>query len=150
MQETIEHDPVLAAIAANGRPSPQAPKKNGGRDRQPLDDRGISLPEELRLELRTVRISAWRSVSIARQTHPAGHVVRGTESGGAVSHLGHYVTFAAEDGSPLEWLHPQDAIAPNQTHAVVVAPSLVRVEVFRLQRNYDLAITRHKIQSVGG
>lgn len=149
MQETIEHDPVLAAIAVNGRASPPpAPKKNGGRDRQPLDDRGISLSEELRLALRNVRISAWRSVSVARQT--AGYVVRGTESGGAVAQIGHYVTFAAEDGSSLEWLHPQDSIAPNQTHAVVVAPSLVRVEVFRLQRNYDLAITRHTIQSTGG
>lgn len=155
MQETIEHDPVLAAIAANGRASlpeektlPPAPKKNGGRDRHPLDDRGVSIPEELRLALRNVRISAWRSVSIARQT--AGYVVRGTESGGAVVQIGHYVTFAAEDGSSLEWLHPQDSIAPNQTHAVVVAPSLVRVEVFRLQRNYDLAITRHTIQSDGG
>lgn len=152
MQKIIEHDPVLAAIAVNGHASlpeqekqPPALKKNIARDRQPLDDRGISIPAELRLALRKARISAWRSVSLARQT--TGYVVRGTESGGAVAQIGHYVTFAAEDGSALEWLHPQDAIAPNQTHAVVVAPSLIRIEVFRLQRNYDLAITRHTIQS---
>ncbi|MBV9251743.1 MAG: hypothetical protein JO227_21190, partial [Acetobacteraceae bacterium] len=76
--------------------------------------------------------------------------MRGTESGGAVEHIGHYVTFAAEDGHALEWLHPQDAIAPNQTHAVVVARALLRIEVFRLQRNYEVAITEHTTQIVDG
>src|SRR3954467_5305146 len=117
-------------------------------DRQVLDDRGVSLPEEYRQELRRLRITAWRAMSIASSSR--GPIVRGTESGGAVEHIGHYVTFAAEDGQKLEWLHPQDALAPNQTHAVVVAPSLVRLEVFRLQRSYEVAITRHTIQTVNG
>ena len=57
---------------------------------------------------------------------------------------------AAEDGQPLEWLHPQDAIAPNQTHGVVVAPALLGIEVFRLQRNYEVAITKHTTKAVNG
>jgi hypothetical protein len=154
MQNTFENDPVLAEIAANGRllPTEKEPAKptNGAArgNRQVLDDRGVSLPEEYRQELRRLRITAWCAMSIAPSSK--GAVVRGTESGGAVEHIGHYVTFAAEDGHPLEWLHPQDAIARNQTHAVVVAPALLRIEVFRLQRNYEVAITKHTTNTVNG
>lgn len=154
MPNVFENDAMLAQIAANGRPlrAEKEPAKAANRaargGRQVLDDRGVSLPEEYRQELRRLRITAWRAMSIAPSSH--GPVVRGTESGGAVEHIGHYVTFAAEDGQPLEWLHPQDAIAPNQTHAVVVAATLVRIEVFRLQRNYEIAITKHTTKTVDG
>lgn len=154
MQHALENDPVLAEIAVNGRSLPgrkePSPARNGANngDRHVLDDRGVSLPEEYRQELKLSRISAWRALSVAPSSK--GPVVRGTESGGAIEHIGHYVTFAAEDGQPLEWLHPQDAIAPNQTHAVVVAPALVRIEVFRLQRNYEVAITKHTTKIVNG
>ena len=148
MQRALGNDPLLAEIAVNGRPlhapikEPSQPRNGASRaDRHVLDDRGVSLPAEYREELKNARISAWRALSVAPSAK--GPVVRGTESGGAVEPIGHYVTFAAEDGQPLEWLHPQDAIAPNQTHAVVVAPALVRIEVFRLQRNYEVAITKH-------
>ncbi len=154
MPNVFENDAMLAQIAANGRPlrAEKDPAKAANRaargGRQVLDDRGVSLPEEYRQELRRLRITAWRAMSIAPSSH--GPVVRGTESGGAVEHIGHYVTFAAEDGQPLEWLHPQDAIAPNQTHAVVVAATLVRIEVFRLQRNYEIAVTKHTTKTVDG
>lgn len=147
MQRALGNDPLLAEIAVNGRSQhtsqEPSPNRNGAShgDRNVLDDRGVSLPAEYREELKNSRISAWRALSVAPSGK--GPVVRGTESGGAVEPIGHYVTFAAEDGRPLAWLHPQDAIAPNQTHAVVVAPALVRVEVFRLQRNYEVAITKH-------
>jgi hypothetical protein len=154
MPNVFENDPMLAQIAANGRPLPTekdpAKTANGAArsDRQVLDDRGVSLPEEYRQELRRLRITTWRAMSIAPSSH--GPVVRGTESGGAVEHIGHYVTFAAEDGQALEWLHPQDAIAANQTHAIVVAPALLRIEVFRLQRNYEVAITKHTTKILDG
>ena len=154
MQHALKNDPLLAEVAVNGRslPAPKepSPAPNGASngDRHVLDDRGVSLPEEYRQELKAARITAWRALSVA--TSSKGPVVRGTESGGAVEPIGHYVTFAAEDGQPLEWLHPQDAIAPNQTHAVVVAPALVRIEVFRLQRNYEVAITKHATKIVNG
>jgi hypothetical protein len=155
MSDALENDPVLATLAVNGRPlasdtePQQTPVRTYRRaDRQPLDDRGIPLPEEYRQELRKLRISVWRALSAVLSSK--GPLVRGTESGGAVEHIGHYVTFAAEDGSPLEWLHPQDAIAPNQTHAVVVAPTLLRVEVFRLFRNYEAAISKHTAKLLDG
>ena len=43
--------------------------------------------------------------------------------------LGRYVTFTQEDGQPIEWLHPVEAIGVNGLHAVIVAPVLVRVEI---------------------
>ncbi len=154
MQHALENDPVLAEIAVNGRPLPgrkePSPARNGpsNGERHVLDDRGVPLPEECRQGLKLARISAWRALSVAPSSK--GPVVRGTESGGAIEPIGHYVTFAADDGQPLEWLHPQDAIAPNQTHAVVVAATLVRIEVFRLQRNYEVAITKHATKIVNG
>lgn len=142
MQKPTEHGSVLAPV--NGRTN-----RNGtSQSRQTLDDRGLAIPEELRKLERSARISAWRAVTIARQIQPGVSVVRGVESGGAIAELGHYVTFAADDGTPLEWLHPLDSIGANQTHAVVVAPSLTRIEVLRVHRTYELAITRHTISMV--
>ena len=69
------------------------------------------------------------------------YVVRGLESVGAVGDLGRYVTFAQDDGQPIEWLHPVEAIGVNGLHAVVVAPVLVCVEILRKGRTYELLIT---------
>ena len=59
--------------------------------------------------------------------------------------MGHYVTFSGEDGEPLAYLHPIDAIGVNGVHAVVVAPVLVRVEMLRTGRTYELLITGYRI-----
>ena len=75
MPNVFENDPMLAQIAANGRPLPAekdpAKTMNGAArgDRQVLDDRGVSLPEEYRQELRRLRITAWRAMSIASSGH---------------------------------------------------------------------------------
>jgi hypothetical protein len=45
----------------------------------------------------------------------------------------------------LAYLHPIDAIGVNGVHAVVVAPVLVRVEMLRTGRTYELLITSHCI-----
>lgn len=149
-----QHGPVPAA--GNGRTDTQDTHRNTAGDRranrdskqQTLKLSGLPVSWEFRQLERDARISPWRAVQIAPQTRPPGFVVRGVESGGAIAQLGHYVTFAALDGSPLEWLQPLDSIGANQTHAVVVAPSLVRIEVLRVHRTYELAITSHKIQVV--
>jgi hypothetical protein len=44
----------------------------------------------------------------------------------------------------IEWLHPVDAIGGNGLHAVVVAPVLVRVEMPRKGRTYEMLVTRHR------
>ena len=54
------------------------------------------------------------------------------------------MTFAREDGQPIECLHPVEAIGVNGLHAVLVAPVLVRIEMLRKGRTYELWITRHR------
>ena len=73
------------------------------------------------------------------------YVLRGVESGGAVAGLGAYASFVDERGNALAWLQRVDSIGVNGVHAVVVAPVLVRVEMLRIDRTYDLLITRHSL-----
>lgn len=100
-----------------------------------------------RQELRVLKqrgIFAQSAVSLEHQHLAKRYVVRGLESGGAVAELGRYVTFTQEDGQPIEWLHPVEAIGVNGLHAVVVAPVLVRVEMLRKEHTYELLITQHR------
>jgi len=103
---------------------------------------GLRLPFEALRRLREAGIFARAGVSLEYQQLANRYVVRGVESGGAIDNLGHYVTFCAEDGTPLAWLHPLDGIGVNGVHALVVAPVLVRVEMFRRGQTYDVLITR--------
>jgi hypothetical protein len=89
-------------------------------------------------------IFAHSPVSLEHQHLAKRYVVRGLESGGAVGDLGRYVTFAREDGQPIECLHPVEAIGVNGPHAVVVAPVLVRIEMLRKSQTYELLITQHR------
>jgi hypothetical protein len=73
-------------------------------------------------------------------------VLKGVESGGAVRELGHYVVFCDPVGRPLPWLQPVESIGANGPHAVVIAPSLVSVEMFRVQQTYDLLIAKHELR----
>jgi hypothetical protein len=111
--------------------------------------RGLILPRSAVWRLAEVGIFAKAAVSLEHQHLARRYVIRGIESGGAVETIGHYVTFCGENGEPLPWLHPLDSIGVNGVHAVVIAPSLVRVEMFRRGHTYDLLITRHSPGSVG-
>jgi hypothetical protein len=97
--------------------------------------------------LRERGIFAQTAVSVEHQHLAKRNVVRGLESGGAVGDLGHYVTFARENGQPTEYLHPVESIGVNGLHSVVVAPSVVRIEMLRKARTYELLITQHRPQS---
>jgi len=105
--------------------------------------RGLSLPRRAVRRLAQVGIFAKPDVSLEHQHLALRYVIRGVESGGAVQEIGRYVSFAAEQGEPLAYLHPIDAIGVNGLHAVVVAPILVRVEMFRAGRTCELLITKH-------
>jgi hypothetical protein len=107
--------------------------------------RGLNLPKRVRSRLREVGIFARAEVSLEHQHLAHRYVLRGVESGGATQETGHYVSFAGENGEPLAYLHPIDAIGVNGVHAVVVAPVLVRVEMLRTGRTYELLITRYQI-----
>ena len=105
---------------------------------------GLRLSRQALRVLKERGIFAHSPVSLEHQHLAKRYVVRGLESGGAVRDLGRYVTFTTEDGQPIEWLHPVEAIGVNGLHAVVVAPVLVRVEMLRKGRTYDLLITQHR------
>lgn len=57
--------------------------------------------------------------------------------------VGRYVTFAGENGEPIDYLHPVETIGVNGIHAVVLAPVLVRVEMLRKGRTYELLVSGH-------
>jgi hypothetical protein len=105
-------------------------------------NQGLTLPFRALRRLREAGIFARAGVSLEYQQLAKRYVVRGVESGGAIDNLGHYVTFCGEDGTPLAWLHPLDGIGVNGVHALVVAPVLVRVEMFRRGQTYDVLIAR--------
>ncbi|HWR13486.1 MAG TPA: hypothetical protein VN577_01560 [Terriglobales bacterium] len=111
-----------------------------------FDAHGLALPRYVLGALRRRGIFAQPLVRVEHQHLTRRYVIRGLESGGAVGDVGHYVTFAREDGRPLEYLHPVESIAPNGLHSVVLAPSLVRIEMLRKARTYELLITRHRPQ----
>jgi hypothetical protein len=114
------------------------------KQRQSLDVLGLRLSRQALRVLKERGILAHSPVSLEHQHLAKRYVVRGLESGGAVGDLGRYVTFTQEDGKPVEWLHPVEAIGVNGLHAVVVAPILVRVEMLRKGRTYELLITQHR------
>jgi len=109
-----------------------------------LDQLGLRLSRQALRVLRERGIFAHSAVSLEHQHLAKRYVVRGLESGGAVGDLGRYVTFAREDGQPIECLHPVEAIGVNGLHAVVVAPVLVRIEMLRKNQTYELLITQHR------
>ncbi len=105
--------------------------------------RGLTLPRRAVRRLAQVGIFAKPEVSLEHQHLARRYVIRGAESGGAIAEIGRYVSFAGKDGEPLTYLHPIDAVGVNGLHAVVVAPVLVRVEMFRSGRTCELLITKH-------
>jgi len=109
-----------------------------------LAHRGIALARRVLRRLDEVGIFAQSGVSLEHQHLAGRYVVRGIESGGAVKEIGRYVTFCGPEGEPLPYLHPVDAIGVNGVHAVVIAPVLVRIELFRAGRTCQLLITKHQ------
>ena len=118
--------------------------------RQLLALRGLRFPHIALQKLRDAGIYCEPAVSVERQVQAGRHVIRGVESGGAVQELGAYCSFVDVDGRPLAWLQKIDAIGRNGLHAVVVAPQLVRIQMFRNERTYQLLITEHRLEVVEG
>lgn len=104
---------------------------------------GLTLPRRALRRLTEVGIYANAAVSLEHQYLGHRYVVRGLESGGAIEEIGHYVTFCGQGGVPVSWLHPLDSVGVNGVHALVIASTLVRVEMYRVGHTYDLFITQH-------
>ena len=114
------------------------------KQRQLLNQVGLRLSRQALRVLKERGIFVQAAVSLEHQHLAKRYVVRGVESGGAVGDLGRYVTFAQENGQPIEYLHPVEAIGVNGLHSVVLAPVLVRIEMLRTGRTYELLITQHR------
>jgi len=113
--------------------------------RELLARQGLRLPAVTLKHLRSAGIYCHPSISIEHQHLAKKYVLRGVESGGAVAELGAYSSFVDEQGAALSWLQRIDSIGVNGVHAIVVAPVLVRVQMLRIERTYDLLITRHSL-----
>src|SRR5882672_12249834 len=111
--------------------------------RELLARQGLRFPAVTLDHLRSAGIYCQPSISIEHQHLAKRYVLRGVESGGAVAELGAYSSFVNEQGAALPWLQRIDSIGVNGVHAIVVAPVLVRVQMLRIERTYDVLITRH-------
>jgi hypothetical protein len=109
---------------------------------------GIALPRRAVRILKERGIFAHPIVSVEHQQLAQHYVLRGLESGGSVADMGRYVTFADEEGRPLEYLHPVEAIGVNGLHAVVISQGLVRLDMLRKGATYEALLTRHWLRAV--
>jgi len=128
----------------------QSATHNNGQGTEVLARQGLRLPQIVLKRLRDAGIYCRPTVSVEHQNLAKKYVVRGVESGGSVADLGAYASFLGERGEPLAWLQRVDSIGVNGVHAIVIAPVLVRVQMLRIARTYDLLITRHSLTSLAG
>jgi hypothetical protein len=111
---------------------------------------GLALPANVRRALQKRGIYCTPGVSLEYQHLAKRYVLRGVESGGAVSDMGRACAFVSPDGDPLPWLQSLDSIAVNGRHAIFLAETLVRVEMLRTVRTCELAITVHALSQMPG
>lgn len=109
---------------------------------------GLALPRRAVRLLKERGIFAHPLLTVEHQQVAQRYVLRGLESGGSVGDVGRYVTFADEEGRPLEYLHPVEAIGVNGLHAVVISQALVRVDMLRKGSTYETLLTRHWMSPV--
>ena len=110
---------------------------------------GLPLPRRAVRVLKDRGIFAHALLSVVHQQLAGRYLLRGLESGGSAGDVGRYVTFVGADGQPLDYLHPVESIAVNGIHGVVISPELVRVDLLRKGRTYELLITRHSLGIAG-
>ena len=111
---------------------------------------GLALPTGVLRALQKRGIYCTPGISLEHQHLAKRYVLRGVESGGAVSDMGRACAFVSPDGDPLPWLQSLDSIAVNGRHAIFLADSLVRVEMLRTVRTCELAITLHTLSYMPG
>src|SRR6266700_3390007 len=112
--------------------------------------RGLVLPLGTLKALQKRGIYCTPGISLEHQHLAKRYVLRGVESGGAVSDMGKACAFVSPEGDPLPWLQSLDSIAVNGRHAIFLAESLVRVEMLRTVRTCELAITLHTLSHAPG
>src|ERR1700722_2067701 len=106
---------------------------------------GLSLPASTLKALQKRGVYCPPGVSIEHQPLARRYVLRGVESGGAVVDMGRACAYLSSEGNPLAWLQAIDSIAVNGRHAIFIAESLVRIEMVRMFRTCELAISLHTL-----
>lgn len=105
----------------------------------------LTLPPAAIKRLAEVGIRCTPEVSLEYQTTARRYVLRGRESGGAIKELGRYIGFCGGGGERLPWLIRPDSVVSNCDHAIVIAETLISIEVFRFEQTYELLIAQHSI-----
>lgn len=116
---------------------------SSGASSQPLH--GRSLPSATLQALQRRGIYCTPGVTVEHQHLAKRYVLRGVESGGAVADMGRFCAYLSADGLPLPWLQTIDSLAVNGRHAIILAESLVRVEMLRMIRTCELSISLHAL-----
>jgi hypothetical protein len=111
---------------------------------------GLSLSGTVLKALRNRGIHCQPEVSLEHQHRAGRYVLRGVESGGAVSDMGRACVFVSPEGMALPWLQRIDSFAVNGRHAIFLAESLVRVDMLRVGRTCDVVITAHTLSQSPG
>jgi hypothetical protein len=111
---------------------------------------GLSLPATALKALQKRGIYCAPGISVEHQHLANRYVLRGVESGGAVVDMGRACAYLSPDGSPLPWLQSIDCLAVNGRHAIFLAESLIRIEMLRMVRTYELAISLHTLSLAPG
>ena len=106
---------------------------------------GLALPATVLRALQKRGIYCVPAISVEHQHLAKRYVLRGVESGGAVADMGRACAYLSLDGSSLPWLQSIDSLAVNGRHAIFLAESLVRIEMFRTVRTYELVISLHTL-----
>src|SRR5215467_1498408 len=109
----------------------------------------LTLPSAALKQLTQASIRCTPDVSLEYQRAANRYVLRRRESGGAVNELGRYVGFCGAEGEPLEWFLKPDSLTVNADHAIVLAPAIASIEIFRYEHTYELLIASHKIVEGG-
>jgi hypothetical protein len=107
---------------------------SSGVSSQPLH--GLSLPSATLHALQRRGIYCTPGATVEHQHLAKRYVLRGVESGGAVADMGRFCAYLSADGLPLPWLQTIDSLAVNGRHAIILAESLVRVEMLRMVRTW--------------
>ncbi|MHB1935014.1 MAG: hypothetical protein ACYCOR_00335 [Acidobacteriaceae bacterium] len=125
------------------------PARTAARREQPEESRyarfGLPLPKVTLRALEKRGIYCQSGISIEHQHLAQRYVLRATECGGAVADMGRYCAYLDPEGNPVPWLQPIDSLSGNGRHAIIIAPELVRIEMLRVERTYELAISRHSL-----
>jgi hypothetical protein len=111
--------------------------------------RGLRLASPALKGLQRAGIYCQPAVSIEFQQAARRYVIRGVESGGAVPRIGAYCAFV-NGGGPLTTVQDIASLAPNGLHAEVISSALIRLQMFRAERRYELLITRHALVFLNG